>query len=188
MQSNPSLTLKPLRTLTIVSFAPGVTLTLIYSIVTHSAFPAISVIPLFGSAILGLALLHPNTISYGGSAISFSPINVLALDFSIAVLNLIFLIYAWITVPGRWGGGQVMLGTYSTVPQMLNFGIHVYFVLRDVERMIRHTWDCAECRHGTHRHGSAREGYASLVEDVAPYQDVAPIRGVEESRKGPEGV
>ena len=187
MQSNPSLTLQPLRTLTIVSFAPGVTLTLIYSIVTHSAFPAISVIPLFGSAILGLALLHPNTISYGGSAISFSPINVLTLDFSIAVLNLIFLIYAWITVPGR-RGGQVMLGTYSTVPQMLNFGIHVYFVLRDVERMVRHTWDCAECRHGTHRHGSAREGYASLVEDVAPYQDVAPIRDVEESREGPEGV
>lgn len=187
MQSNPSLTLQPLRTLTIVSFAPGVTLTLIYSIVTHSAFPAVSVIPLFGSAILGLALLHPNTISYGGSAISFSPINVLALDFSIAVLNLIFLIYAWITVPGR-RGGQVMLGTYSTVPQMLNFGIHVYFVLRDVERMIRHTWDCAECRHGTHRHGSAREGYASLEEDVAPYQDVAPTRDVEESREGPEGV
>ena len=187
MQSNPSLTLQLLRTLTIVSFAPGVTLTLIYSIVTHSAFPAISIIPLFGSAILGLALLHPNTISYGGSAISFSPINVLTLDFSIAVLNLIFLICAWITVPGR-RGGQVMLGTYSTVPQMLNFGIHVYFVLRDVERMIRHTWDCAECRHGTHRHGSAREGYASLVEDVAPYQDVAPYRDVEESREGPEGV
>lgn len=186
MQSNTSLA--PLRTLTIVSFAPGVTLTIIYSIVTHSAFPAVSVIPLFGSAILGLALLHPNTISYGGSAVSFSPINVLTLDFSIAVLNLIFLIYAWITVPSHWGGGQVMLGTYSTVPQMLNFGIHVYFVLRDVERMIRHTWDCAECRHGTHRHGSAREGYASLVEGVAPYQDVAPIRDVEESREGSEGV
>ena len=61
-----------------------------------------------------------------------------------------------------------MLDAYNTVPQMLNFGIHVYFVLRDVKRMVRHTWDCAECKHGTHRHGSAREGYASLVEDVAP--------------------
>ncbi|OCK89452.1 uncharacterized protein K441DRAFT_667557 [Cenococcum geophilum 1.58] len=188
MQSNPSLTFQPLRTLTIVSFAPGATLALIHSIVTHCAFPAVGIIPLFCSAILGLALLHPSTISYGGSAISFSHTNVLTLDFSIAVLNLIFLIYAWVNVPKHQDGGQVMLGTYSTVPQMLNLGIHVYFVLRDVERVVRHTRDCAECRHGMHKHGSAREGYVSLVEDATPYQDVAPYRDTEESRKGPEGV
>lgn len=72
-----------------------------------------------------------------------------------------------------------MLGTYGTVPQMLNFGIHVYFVLRDLERAARHMLDCAECRDGTHRHGTARGEYASLVEEAAPYQD---------AEEGTEGV
>ena len=168
MQSSTEV-LTMLRKITIIAFPPGFILNLIHGIVSHKAFPALGLIPLAGSALLGASLLYRNKISYGGSPISLSPANILMIDFALAVLFLIFLIFSWVIVPGHdWSDpSEVMLGTYGTVPLMGNLGIHGYFVGIEVRHMVRHARDCPNPAH--HR---GRDEYTPLAGSVeAGYED-----------------
>jgi hypothetical protein len=169
MQS-PTETLTTLRKLTIIVAPPGFILNLIHGIVSGKAFPALGLIPLAGSALLGASLLYRNKISYGGSPISLSPSNIIAVDFGLAALYFIFLIFSWIVVPhDGWDGGLVMLGTYGTVPLMVNVGCHGYFVWMELGQMMRHARDCPN---PVHQH-IGRSEYTPLAGGVkaSVYED-----------------
>lgn len=148
MQPSTAETLTTLRKITILVGPPGFILNLIHGIISGKAFPAFGLIPLAGSALLGASLLYRDQISYGGSPISLSPSNIIAADSALAVLYFIFLIFSWIVVPG-WDGGQVMLGTYGTVPLMVNVACHAYFVWLELGQMVQHVRDCPN---PVHRH------------------------------------
>src|SRR6266536_4967910 len=106
MHQNPDHLTITLRKTTLLTFLPGFILNLIHGIISHKAFPALGLIPLTFSALLSTSLLYRHQISYGGSPISLSPANILLLDFSLAVLFFIFLIFSWVVVPQHWPDGS----------------------------------------------------------------------------------
>lgn len=122
----PSLVTPPhlmffLRKSTVFSFAPAFILCIIHGIVAEMAVPALGLIPMFFSSLLGAFLMYRDQISFGGSPITLTRANILFADLALGTGLLLILILSWIFVPGwRSDGGQVMVGTYATVPLMLN--------------------------------------------------------------------
>ncbi|KAF2803414.1 uncharacterized protein BDZ99DRAFT_526766 [Mytilinidion resinicola] len=172
-----------LRNATIVAFPPGFLLGLIHGIISNDLFPALSSVPLFGSAVLALAI-HPtlrSKLTYGGSPITLSPTNVLALDFLLGFFHLLFLILAWVNVPQSWDGGRVMLGTYATVPGFICVAVHGWFVARDVGRVVQHSRQCEECAAGMAGHGEGRHGRGGEYTPLTVGED---YEEVEEGRVG----
>lgn len=110
-----------LRKTTILVFPPAFILCLIHGIISGIAVPALGLIPLFGSAILGSFLMYRDQITFSGSPISLTRAHVCACDFLLGVVLLIILIISWIVVTDSWDRGAIMLGTYATVPLMMNW-------------------------------------------------------------------
>ncbi|KAF2493065.1 hypothetical protein BU16DRAFT_529289 [Lophium mytilinum] len=181
-QNAPSRALA-LRNATILAFPPGFLLGLIHGIITNHLFPALSAVPLFGSAALALAI-HPtlrSKLSYGGSPISLSPTNVLALDFLLGAFHLLFLILAWVNVPHTYDRGSIMLGTYATVPGFVCTVAHGWFVARDVGRVVQHSRQCEECAAGMGGHGEGGHGRGGEYTPLTVGED---YEEVEEGRVG----
>ncbi|KAF2843654.1 hypothetical protein M501DRAFT_994654 [Patellaria atrata CBS 101060] len=154
-QQSPPLSLpRALRYLTLYAFPPGFILAFLHGIIAGQAVPALGIIPLVFSALIAMYLLHRNQISYGGSPIQLSPLNILVLDFVLVILYLVLLIISWIVLTEFYrDNGQIILGTYATVPQMLCCGVHVWFVLVDVGRMVKHSRECEDCAGAGHASG-----------------------------------
>jgi hypothetical protein len=163
-----------LRNLTILSFPPGFLLGLIHGIITGRLFPAFSSLPLFLSALLAL-MIHPtlrSKLTYGGSPITLSPTNVLACDCLLAFIHFLFLLLSWISVPRGWDEGAVMLGTYATVPGFICTGVHGWFVVRDVGKIVRHSRECEECAAGIAGHSGHGRGGEYTPLTVGDYEEV----------------
>ena len=126
MTMPPQLALTPqltlfLRKTTVFTFPPAFILCIIHGIVAECAVPALGLIPLFASAILGTFLMYRDKIAFGGSPVSLTRAHVCLADFGIGFALMAILIPSWIVVPQTYGNrGDIMLGTYATVPLMVN--------------------------------------------------------------------
>ena len=109
-----------LRKVTIFAFPPAFILCLIHGIIAEVAVPALGLIPMFASAVLGAFLMYRDKISFGGSPVSLTRAQVCLADFGLGVALIGILIPSWIIVPQSYPRGKVMLGTYATVPLMMN--------------------------------------------------------------------
>ncbi|KAK6007097.1 hypothetical protein QM012_006105 [Aureobasidium pullulans] len=130
-----------LRSTNLIAFFPALALLTPYGVVTSNAVPALGLIPAFFSAILGLPFSKKT--HQRGQLIFY-------IDLVLAVFLISILIPFWALSAGMWeGGGVVMLGTYGTVPLMMDFCIHTFFALRHVFRTCR-TFSlartCPNCR------------------------------------------
>ncbi|KAG9947002.1 hypothetical protein KCU85_g6131, partial [Aureobasidium melanogenum] len=141
---SPSPLDRILRTTTLISFFPALGLLIPYGIVSNTVFPALGLVPAFFSAILGLLSLMGN---FRWSQLA------LYMDMFLAISILSILLPFWVLNAGsrQWwnSAGVVMLGTYGTVPLLMNFWIHAFFVVRHLFRMCETftlTRTCPNCR------------------------------------------
>lgn len=106
---------RALRTISVYAFLPAVALLIPYGILTGHVVIPLLLIPMFVSAVLGLIAL-PGWLRLRGVAIPLDSVN--------AALFTGLLIPGWISLarhPQRFGTAYVMLGTYGTVPAILNW-------------------------------------------------------------------
>lgn len=91
-------------------------------------------------------------------------------DFALAVLYSVFLIFSSVVVPGDWeSGGHDILGIYGTVPLMVHVGSHGILVRSEVRRTVRHATDCPD---PAHSHFRGRDEYTPRAGGVkAGYED-----------------
>ena len=109
-----------LRKTTILVFPPSLILLIIHGIVSGKVVPALGLLPLAGSALLGLFLVYRDVLVGGGSPVRLTVPQVLIADTLLAATLFVVLVISWIVVSEDWDGGLVMLGTYCTVPLMMN--------------------------------------------------------------------
>jgi hypothetical protein len=122
----PSLTTTPhvtlfLRKATVFVYPPAFILCLVHGIVAECAVPALGLIPLFFSSLLGAFLMYRDKIAFGGSPISLTRAQICTSDLAIAGSLLLILILSWIIMPNDYSHARVVLGTYATVPLMMNW-------------------------------------------------------------------
>ncbi|KKY17253.1 hypothetical protein UCDDS831_g06421 [Diplodia seriata] len=131
--SSPSvLSASLLRRITIFTFLPAFPLLLAHGIASHKAFPALGLLPLAGSVVLGCFTLYRDRIAVSGSSIQqLSASNIFFADVLLAITLLSILVASWVTLTKEsWrydDGSLVILGTYGTVFMLVNFIIHLYF-------------------------------------------------------------
>jgi hypothetical protein len=110
-----------LRRITIYSFPPAFIMLLIHGIGTGVPFPALGLLPLAASALLGAIILYRERILGLGSPIqSLSEPNIFYSDVTIAVFMIAMLIPTWILLDNPWDRGMIVLGTYGSVFMMVN--------------------------------------------------------------------
>lgn len=110
-----------LRRITILSFLPAFLILLIHGVKSSWAFPALGILPLAVSAVLGALLLHRDRVAAVGSAIqALSPANIFYADTVLAVWYFAFLIPTWLFLGRPWDRGLIILGTYGSVFLMVN--------------------------------------------------------------------
>lgn len=110
-----------LRRITILSFVPAFIILLIHGISSSWAFPALGILPLAVSALLGALLLHRDRVAALGSPIQgLSSGNIFYADLALAIWYFAFLIPTWMFLGRPWDGGLIILGTYGSVFLMVN--------------------------------------------------------------------
>lgn len=110
-----------LRRITILSFVPAFIILFVHGISSSWAFPALGILPLAVSAILGALLLHRDRVAALGSPIQgLSPGNILYADSALAIWYLAFLIPTWVFLGRPSDEGLIILGTYGSVFLMVN--------------------------------------------------------------------
>lgn len=110
-----------LRRITIFSFPPAFIMLLIHGISSSKPFPALGLLPLAASAVIGSMLLYRERVVAGlGSPVQpLSASNIFFADVLLALWHLGFLIPTWVSLPRQWGEDAV-LGTYCSVFLMVN--------------------------------------------------------------------
>ncbi|KAF2162725.1 hypothetical protein M409DRAFT_26962 [Zasmidium cellare ATCC 36951] len=134
-----------LRMITIACWVPAFPFLLAHGIVTNLICPVLGIVPMTFSAITALVHLA------GGAKHRIPNIVV---DLFCATFLIAVLIPGWILLRGDWRSntGEVMVGTYGTVPMMINFVLHTWFVLREIELRNPFVWSrCPHC-HGDLTH------------------------------------
>ncbi|KAK4494846.1 hypothetical protein PRZ48_014202 [Zasmidium cellare] len=134
-----------LRIVTIGCWVPAFPFLLAHGIVTNTVCPVLGIVPMTFSAIT--ALVHLT----GGAKHRIPNIVV---DLFCGTFLIGVLIPSWIMLSDGWRGdrGVVMVGTYGTVPMMINFVLHTWFVLREIELRNPFVWSrCPHC-HGDLTH------------------------------------
>ncbi|KAL1619435.1 hypothetical protein SLS54_006714 [Diplodia seriata] len=151
--SSPSvLSASLLRRITIFTFLPAFPLLLAHGIASHKAFPALGLLPLAGSVVLGCFTLYRDRIAVSGSSIQqLSASNIFFADVLLAITLLSILVASWVTLTKEsWrydDGSLVILGTYGTVFMLVNFIIHLYFAgLQFLHKMATRSCSCAHCQ------------------------------------------
>lgn len=113
-----------LRRVTILSFVPAFIILLIHGIASSWAFPALGILPLAVSTVLGALLLHRDRVAALGSPIqALSPGNILYADAALAVWYFLFLIPTWVFLPRPSDEGLIILGTYGSVFLIVNMSV-----------------------------------------------------------------
>ncbi|KAL1650365.1 hypothetical protein SLS58_001182 [Diplodia intermedia] len=147
--SSPSVSSASLlRRITIFTFIPAFPLLLSHGIVSHKPFPALGLLPLAGSVVLGCFILYRDRIAVSGS--STQKLSVFFADVLLAIMLLAFLIVTWVTLTLKdWGceRSQIILATYGTVFMVVNCVIHLYFAgLHLLHKMATRSCNCAHCQ------------------------------------------
>lgn len=111
-----------LRQINIFTLPPALVMCLIHGFASHYAFPALGILPLTGSAALGLMLLYRDHVaSFGSASLALSPTNIFFADGALAIWLLGFLIPTIIFLGAPWEDpGMVILGTYCSVFLIVN--------------------------------------------------------------------
>ncbi|KAK0662158.1 hypothetical protein DIS24_g2149 [Lasiodiplodia hormozganensis] len=140
-----------LRRITIFIFLPAFPLLLAHGVAGHRPFPALGLLPLAGSAVLGGFVLYRDRVTVSGSAIQqLSTSGVFFADVLLTALYLAILIASWVTLTTnswRYDSSLVILGTYGTVGLLANFVIHLYFVgLQGLRMLVSRPCNCAHCQ------------------------------------------
>ncbi|KAF9872280.1 hypothetical protein CkaCkLH20_10107 [Colletotrichum karsti] len=157
-----------LRKITIISFPPAFIILLIHGIISNCAFPALGILPIVSSAILGLFIIRRDVVAALGSPIqALSPSNIFFADLFLAGFHFIFLLISWAMIRDPWDRGQVVLGTYGTVPMMVNTGIHLYILIPQIGHLfVNRTCDCPHCQTVT-----KTSYFSSGVSEYTPLSD-----------------
>lgn len=109
-----------LRRITICTFPPAFIMLLIHGILSEEPFPALGLLPLAASFVVGCLLLFRERIAAFGSPIqALSASNVFFADVFLSVWYLGFLIPTWISLPRQYRN-NVVLGTYCSIFMMVN--------------------------------------------------------------------
>ncbi|OHE91454.1 hypothetical protein CORC01_13226 [Colletotrichum orchidophilum] len=157
-----------LRRLEIIAFPPAFVLLLAHGIASERAFPALGVLPLAASAVLGLFVLNRDALAAVGSPIqALSESNIFWADCLLTVFHLSLLIPSWILLTDTRHKPLLVLGTYCTVFMMFDLSVHLYIVLpQAVHLLISRSCDCPHCRSVT------KTGYfSSTVSEYTPLSD-----------------
>ncbi|KAL1876977.1 hypothetical protein Daus18300_002585 [Diaporthe australafricana] len=126
-----------LRRITILSFPPAFLILLIHGVNCRWAFPALGILPLAVSALLGALLLHRDRVAALGSPIqALSADNIFYADTVLAIWYFAFLIPTWALLHRPSEEEMIILGTYGSVFLMVNFGIHFYFAAAEALHII----------------------------------------------------
>lgn len=111
-----------LRRITILSFPPAFVILLIHGVGCSWAFPALGILPLAVSAVLGALLLHRDRVAALGSPIqALSPENIFYADATLAAWYFAFLIPTWVLLHRPSEEEMIILGTYGSVFLMVNW-------------------------------------------------------------------
>lgn len=158
-----------LRRVTILSFAPAFFVLLIHGISSGWAFPALGILPLAVSAVLGAMLLHRDRVAALGSPVqALSPENIFYADTALAVWYIAFLIPTWAFLGRPWRRETIILGTYGSVFLMVNLCVPlIYFHL---------FWLCsltAGISSGIHFYFAAAEALHIVTTKRIPFQSLA---------------
>jgi hypothetical protein len=118
----PDPPFRNLRLLTILSFIPAFPLCIAHGVIASSVVPAVGLVPLALSAILGFIIV--NDVKIDGKTIAH-PAVVFVADSVLAAGLMVVLVFTWAKEGGHsWlGAGQAeraMLAAYATVPLLLN--------------------------------------------------------------------
>lgn len=116
---------RTLRIITILTFPPALIMLLVHGILAEAPVPALALIPLAASMLLGLHHIQPGSVTGAGSGISLTEAHVAMVDSLVGITLFVFCILSWIFVPqDRYcDGGLVMLGTYGSVWIMLDWWV-----------------------------------------------------------------
>lgn len=115
--------LRVLRTVSLASFPPAFVLSLVHGILSHKNLPALALIPLFASCLLGASVLLRLRITFGGSSLSANgaTLFVCLSDLVLGVTLLALFIVSCKTVVDRTiDPTTVMWGSWATVPILMN--------------------------------------------------------------------
>lgn len=94
---------------------------IIHGVGSQYAFPALGLLPLACSTLLGLLLLYRDQVAAFGSPVQMlSPSNIFFADTTIAGLLLACLIPTWVFLDRPNEEGLIILGTYCSVFPMLS--------------------------------------------------------------------
>lgn len=110
-----------LRRVTILSFPPAFLILLIHGVSSSWAFPALGILPLAVSAVLGALLLHRDRVAALGSPVqALTPENIFYADTTLVIWYLAFLIPTWVFLGRPSDEEIIILGTYGSVFLMVN--------------------------------------------------------------------
>ncbi|KAF2460196.1 hypothetical protein BDY21DRAFT_337767 [Lineolata rhizophorae] len=120
------------RMATIITFVPTFILLFIHGVITHTAFPALGIIPLFMSSVFGVLLVFTNKSVPGGKK-HITAEGIFLVDAMLSILLFISLVTTWAHNEGwrySYTAGHAMLSAYATVGLMVNCGIHSFYAIR----------------------------------------------------------
>ncbi|KAK9422595.1 hypothetical protein SUNI508_00458 [Seiridium unicorne] len=158
-----------LRRTVVIQFPFAFILLLSHGLASGGAFPAIGLLPLSLSTLLSALLLNRDSIAAVGSSVqALTASNVLFLDILLALFQLAFLIPTWVTVTRTWNESLIVLGTYASVFMMIDFGIHTYFVLKELWHMC--TTNVCNCPHCQSVRRSKRSSVLPTASEYTPLQ------------------
>lgn len=158
-----------LRRITILSFVPAFIILLVHGISSSWAFPALGILPLAVSALLGSLLLHRDRVAALGSPIQgLSPGNIFYADTALAIWYFAFLIPTWMFLSRPWDRGLIILGTYGSVFLMVNLSVS----LLSLRLLWRFQLTLSESR-GIHFYFAAAEALHIITTNRSPFVSLA---------------
>ncbi|KAF1996002.1 hypothetical protein P154DRAFT_623518 [Amniculicola lignicola CBS 123094] len=159
-----------LRKATIATFPFAFALCIAHAAVAHNVLPAITLVPMTASTALSVIWVYVDKVRQAGGIVKNGRPKHKAqvaflffLDFLAGAGLLTALIFCWILMPqgsNNWyyydaHYNRIMLGTYATVPSMINFTIHAFFVFRPIYNLIP-SFPAATCPHCHHNLSTGR--------------------------------
>lgn len=97
-------------------FPPAFILSVFHGIGSGYAFPALGLLPLAGSALMGLSLIYRDKVAAFASPVqALSPSNIFLADGVLSISLLAVLIPTWVFLARPNDEDMIVLGTYCSV-------------------------------------------------------------------------
>ncbi|KAF2198774.1 hypothetical protein GQ43DRAFT_443066 [Delitschia confertaspora ATCC 74209] len=154
-----------LRKTMVLTFPFAFTLSIAHVAVEHIVCPVVTLVPMTFSSLLSLGLLYKDAMHKRHASTNVIRLDTgrkrkvwgavtFILDSVIGGGLLACLIITWILMPSQTrqfrSQREMMLGTYATVPFMINMCFHAFFVLRPIFQHLPDIWEsspttCPHC-------------------------------------------